>query len=75
MNFTFHPDEAGWIGRKRVFYPILGADRWEGETDVEQLRVGGLIGKYSAVKGKEGMDLLIFSEASLYFRVFVFGGG
>lgn len=41
---------------------------------MEQLRVGGLIGKYSAVKGKGG-DLLIFSEASLYFRVFVFGGG
>lgn len=27
MNFTFHPDEAGWIGRKRVFYPILGSVR------------------------------------------------
>lgn len=40
---------------------------------MERLRVGGLIGKYSIVKGKGGMGLLIFSEASLYFRVFVFG--
>lgn len=62
MNFTFHPDEAGWIGRKRVFYPILGLVRGgDGCGTVE-----GLIGKYSAVKGKGDGFINIFRGISIF---------
>lgn len=63
-------------GKETCFYPILGTGRCangRGEMDVEWLREwGGLIGKYSAVKGK-GMDRFINIFRGIC--VFVFGKG